>query len=72
MVKAERSGGRLGEFWGLLLAHFAVRGLMLDAALRADENPDTAAIHCARARRNRQRASASSPLFGLQSEQHCF
>ena len=28
------------EFWGLLLAHFAVRGLMHDAALRADEYPD--------------------------------
>ena len=28
------------EFWGLLLAHFAVRGLMHEAALRADEGPD--------------------------------
>jgi hypothetical protein len=28
------------EFWGLLLAHFAVRGLMHDAALQADEDPD--------------------------------
>jgi hypothetical protein len=28
------------EFWGLLLAHFAVRGLMHEAALRADEDPD--------------------------------
>jgi hypothetical protein len=28
------------EFWGLLLAHFAVRGLIHDAALRADEDPD--------------------------------
>src|SRR3954465_8577450 len=26
--------------WGLLLAHFAVRGLMHEAALRADEDPD--------------------------------
>ena len=31
------------EFWGLLLAHFAVRGLMHEAALRADEDPDTLA-----------------------------
>src|SRR3954452_11942791 len=28
------------ECWGLLLAHFAVRGLMHEAALRADEDPD--------------------------------
>jgi hypothetical protein len=28
------------EFWGLLLAHFAVRGLMHEAALRAGADPD--------------------------------
>jgi hypothetical protein len=28
------------EFWGLLLAHFAIRGLMHEAALQADEDPD--------------------------------
>jgi Insertion element 4 transposase N-terminal/Transposase DDE domain len=28
------------EFWGLLLTHFAVRGLMHEAARRADEDPD--------------------------------
>jgi hypothetical protein len=28
------------EFWGLLLAHFSVRGLMHEAALKADEDPD--------------------------------
>ena len=28
------------EFWGLLLAHFAVRGLMHEAARRADADPD--------------------------------
>jgi Insertion element 4 transposase N-terminal/Transposase DDE domain len=28
------------EFWGLLLAHFAVRGLMHEAALRANVDPD--------------------------------
>jgi Insertion element 4 transposase N-terminal/Transposase DDE domain len=29
------------EFYGLLLAHYAVRGLMHEAALRADLDPDT-------------------------------
>jgi Insertion element 4 transposase N-terminal/Transposase DDE domain len=28
------------EFYGLLMAHFAVRGLMHDAALKANEDPD--------------------------------
>ena len=28
------------EFYGLLMAHFAIRGLMHDAALQADEDPD--------------------------------
>ena len=28
------------EFYGLLMAHFAVRALMHDAALKADEDPD--------------------------------
>jgi Insertion element 4 transposase N-terminal/Transposase DDE domain len=28
------------EFYGLLMAHFAVRGLMHEAALRADKDPD--------------------------------
>lgn len=28
------------EFYGLLMAHFAVRGLMHEAALKADEDPD--------------------------------
>src|SRR4029078_11698279 len=42
------------EFWGLLLAHFAVRGLMHEAALRADEDPDRLSfLHAVRvARRN--------------------
>jgi len=28
------------EFYGLMMAHFAVRGLMHEAALRADRDPD--------------------------------
>lgn len=37
------------EFFGLLLAHFAVRGLMHEASLAADEDPDTLSfIHAVR------------------------
>ena len=28
------------EFFGMLMAHFAIRGLLHEAALRADEDPD--------------------------------
>ena len=28
------------EFFGLLMAHFAIRGLMHEAALKANEDPD--------------------------------
>jgi hypothetical protein len=28
------------EFFGLLMAHFAIRGLMHEAALKADDDPD--------------------------------
>ena len=28
------------EFFGLLMAHFVIRGLMHEAALKADEDPD--------------------------------
>ena len=28
------------EFYGLIMAHFAVRGLMHEAALQAEEDPD--------------------------------
>lgn len=37
------------EFYGLLMAHFAVRGLMHEAALRAEEDPDRLSfIHAVR------------------------
>lgn len=28
------------EFYGVMMAHFAIRGLMQEAALKADEDPD--------------------------------
>jgi Insertion element 4 transposase N-terminal/Transposase DDE domain len=51
------------EFWGLLLAHFAVRGLMHEAALRADEDPDRLSfLHAVRViRRKLPQFTALSP-----------
>jgi hypothetical protein len=42
------------EFYGLLMAHFAIRGLMHEAALKADEDPDRLSfVHAVRViRRN--------------------
>jgi Insertion element 4 transposase N-terminal/Transposase DDE domain len=51
------------EVWGLLLAHFAVRGLMHEAALQANEDPDRLSfLHAVRViRRQLPRFAALSP-----------
>jgi len=51
------------EFYGLLMAHFAIRGLMHEAALRADEDPDRLSfLHAVRVvQRRRARFAAISP-----------
>jgi hypothetical protein len=47
------------EFYGLLLAHFAVRGLMHEAALQAGEDPDRLSfVHAVRVIRRKL------PLYG--------
>jgi Insertion element 4 transposase N-terminal/Transposase DDE domain len=53
------------EFWGLLLAHFAVRGLMHEAALRADEDPDRLSfVHAVRVVRRKLPRFAALPPSG--------
>jgi hypothetical protein len=53
------------EFWGLLLAHFAVRGLMHEAALRADEDPDRLSfLHAVRVVRRKLPVFAALPPSG--------
>src|SRR4051812_9647858 len=53
------------EFWGLLLAHFAVRGLMREAALRADEDPDRLSfLHAVRVVRRKLPLFAALPPSG--------
>ena len=51
------------EFYGLLMAHFAIRGLMHEAALRADEDPDRLSfLHAVRVvQRRMARFAAISP-----------
>src|SRR3954447_26239582 len=53
------------EFWGLLMAHFAVRGLMHEAALRADEDPDRLSfLHAVRVVRRKPPLLAALPPSG--------
>ncbi|MDP3910680.1 MAG: IS4 family transposase [Gemmatimonadales bacterium] len=53
------------EFYGLMLAHFAVRGLMHDAALVADVDPDRLSfLHAVRVVRRKIARFASIPPSG--------
>jgi len=53
------------EFYGLLLAHFAVRGLMHEAALQAGEDPDRLSfLHAVRVVRRKIARFASLPPSG--------
>lgn len=50
------------EFYGLLLAHFAVRGLMHEAALKADTDPDQLSfLHAVRVIRRKLAAGHAIP-----------
>jgi hypothetical protein len=50
------------EFYGLMLAHFAIRGLMHEAALHADEDPDRLSfLHAVRVVRRKLSAFAALP-----------
>ena len=53
------------EFYGLILAHFAIRGLMHEAALSADEDPDRLSfLHSVRVVRRKIARFASIPPSG--------
>lgn len=50
------------EFYGLLMAHFAIRGLMHEAALEADEDPDRLSfLHAVRVVQRRMPRFAAIP-----------
>jgi len=56
------------EFYGLMMAHFAVRGLMHEAALRADEDPDRLSfLHAVRVVRRKIARFVSLPPSGQES-----
>ena len=50
------------EFWGLLMAHYAIRGLMHEAARKADMDPDTLSfLHSVRVVQGRMARYAAIP-----------
>jgi hypothetical protein len=50
------------EFYGLLMAHFAIRGLMHEAALKADEDPDRLSfLHAVRVIRRKMASYSAIP-----------
>ena len=56
------------EFYGLLMAHFAVRGLMHEAALNAGEDPDRLSfLHAVRVVRRKMAAYGAIPPSGPES-----
>jgi hypothetical protein len=56
------------EFYGLMMAHFAVRGLMHEAALRVDEDPDRLSfLHAVRVVRRKIASFATFPPSGAES-----
>jgi hypothetical protein len=53
------------EFYGLLMAHFAIRGLMHEAALSADDDPDRLSfLHAVRVVRRKMAAFGAIPPSG--------
>lgn len=56
------------EFYGLLMAHFAIRGLMHEAALKADEDPDRLSfLHAVRVVQRRMARFVAIPPSGHKS-----
>ena len=56
------------EFYGLLMAHFAIRGLMHEAALKAGEDPDRISfVHSARVVQRRMARFVAIPPSGQES-----
>src|SRR6202790_3320763 len=56
------------EFYGLLMAHFAIRGLMHEAALKADKDPDRLSfLHAVRVIRRKIASYGAIPPSGPQS-----
>ncbi len=68
VLRSKRPELVLQEFYGIMMAHFAIRGLMHEAALKADEDPDRLSyVHCVRVIRRKLIGFAAIPPSGQAS-----
>jgi hypothetical protein len=65
VLRSKTPDGVRQEFYGLMMAHFATRGLMHEAALKADIDPDTLSfLHAVRVVRRKIGVFAAIPPSG--------
>jgi hypothetical protein len=68
VLRSKRPELVIQEFYGFLMAHFAVRGIMHEAALRAREDPDRLSfVHAVRVIRRKLPRFVSLPPTGQES-----
>ena len=68
MLRSKRPDLVEQEFYGFMMAHYAVRGLMHEAALKADEDPDRLSyVHAVRVIRRKLTVFAALPPSGQES-----
>ena len=68
VLRSKRPDLVIQEFYGFLMAHFAVRGIMHEAALRAGEDPDRLSfVHAVRVIRRKLPRFVSLPPSGQES-----
>jgi hypothetical protein len=68
VLRSKRPELVMQEFYGFMMAHFAIRGIMHEAALKADEDPDRLSyVHCVRVVRRKLIGFAAIPPSGQAS-----
>jgi len=68
VLRSKRPELVVQEFYGFIMAHFAIRGIMHEAALRANEDPDRLSyVHSVRVIRRKLISLAAFPPSGQES-----
>jgi len=68
VLRSKRPGLVVQEFYGFMMAHFAIRGIMHEAALKAGEDPDRLSyVHSVRVIRRKLMVFAAIPPSGKES-----
>ena len=68
VLRSKRPELVIQEFYGFMMAHFAIRGIMHEAALRANEDPDRLSyVHSVRVIRRKLISFAAFPPSGQES-----